>query len=164
MRWVSRLSLFQYKGVREFSVSVLKRLCRNSDGLFWAGDTAQTISAGSSFRFNDLKAFVYRMEVSDLYNVFKSQLDVFLQRHSSSVTLTEAPVHQPMMFQLATNYRSHNGIVNCAHSVIKLITKFWPNAIDHLQPEKGIFSGVKPVFFTDVDNDAHCKRFLVGER
>ncbi|KAG1864912.1 hypothetical protein F4604DRAFT_1683323 [Suillus subluteus] len=116
------------------------------DGLFWAGDTAQTISAGSSFRFNDLKAFVYRME-----------------RHSSSVSSTGAPVHQPMEFQLVTNYRSHNGIVNCAHSVIKLITKFWPNAIDHLQPERGMVDGVKPKFFTDVDNDAHCKRFLVGE-
>ncbi|KAG1841503.1 hypothetical protein F4604DRAFT_1961164 [Suillus subluteus] len=122
---------------------VLRRLCRNSDGLFWAGDTAQTISAGSSFRFNDLKAFVYRME-----------------RRSSSVTPTGA---QPMMFQLATNYRSHNGIVNCAHSVIELITKFWPNAIDHLQPEKGLVDGAQPVFFTDVDNDAHCKQFLVGE-
>ncbi|KAG2070722.1 hypothetical protein BDR04DRAFT_1076592 [Suillus decipiens] len=125
---------------------VLRQLCRNPNGLFWAGDTAQTISAGSSFRFNDLKAFVYRME-----------------HHSSSATSTGAPEHQPAMFQLATNYRSHNGIVNCAHSVIKLITKFWPNAIDHLQPEKGMVDGVKPVFFTDVDNDNHCKRFLVGE-
>jgi len=47
-----------------FSVAVLRRLCRNPDGLFWAGDTAQTISAGSSFRFDDLKAFLYRIEVS----------------------------------------------------------------------------------------------------
>ena len=38
-------------------------MCHNPDGLFWAGDTAQTISAGSSFRFNDLKAFLYRVEV-----------------------------------------------------------------------------------------------------
>ncbi|KIK41852.1 hypothetical protein CY34DRAFT_84670 [Suillus luteus UH-Slu-Lm8-n1] len=125
---------------------VLRRLCRNSDGLFWAGDTAQTISAGSSFRFNDLKAFVYRME-----------------RHCNSVTPTGAPARQPMMFQLATNYRSHNGIVKCAHSVIELITKFWPNAIDHLQPEKGVADGVEPVFFTDLDNNTLYKRFLVGE-
>lgn len=73
-------------------------------------------------------------------------------------------MHQPSMFQLGINYRSHNGIVNCAHSVIELITKFWPNAIDHLQPEKGAVDGVKPVFFTHLDNDAHFKRFLVGER
>ena len=30
--------------------------------MFWAGDTAQTISVGSAFRFNDLKAFLYRVE------------------------------------------------------------------------------------------------------
>ncbi|KAG2034062.1 hypothetical protein BDR03DRAFT_993883 [Suillus americanus] len=127
---------------------VLRRLCRNPDGLFWAGDTAQTISAGSSFRFNELKAFVYRME-----------------RDSSSVTPTGASAQQPMMFQLTTNYRSHNDIVNCAHSVIKLITKFWPDAIDHLQPEKGMADGMrmKPKILTEMDIDTLCKRFLVDE-
>ena len=44
-------------------LSVIKTLCKNPEGLFWAGDTAQTISAGSSFRFDDLKAFLYRLEV-----------------------------------------------------------------------------------------------------
>lgn len=42
---------------------VLNSLCRNPHGLFYAGDTAQTISVGSSFRFNDLKAFLWRLEV-----------------------------------------------------------------------------------------------------
>ena len=44
--------------------SVLRSLCRNPHGLFWAGDTAQTIAAGSSFRFDDLKAFLFRIEVN----------------------------------------------------------------------------------------------------
>ena len=47
----------------EFFFPVLRSLVRNPDGLFWAGDTAQTISVGSSFRFNDLKAFLHRLEV-----------------------------------------------------------------------------------------------------
>jgi hypothetical protein len=34
--------------------------------MFWAGDTAQTISLGSSFRFNDLKAFLFRLEVTGM--------------------------------------------------------------------------------------------------
>ena len=51
-------------------ILVLRSLVRNPDGLFWAGDTAQTISVGSSFRFNDLKAFLYRLEV--YVNVFGS--------------------------------------------------------------------------------------------
>ena len=48
-----------------FTLLVLRMLCQNPDGLFWAGDTAQTISAGSSFRFKDLKAFLHRIEVSN---------------------------------------------------------------------------------------------------
>ncbi|EDR08129.1 uncharacterized protein LACBIDRAFT_294434 [Laccaria bicolor S238N-H82] len=46
------------------STTVLRSLCRNPNGLFWAGDTAQAISIGSSFRINDLKAFLYRVERS----------------------------------------------------------------------------------------------------
>ncbi|KAG1738629.1 uncharacterized protein EDB91DRAFT_1347576 [Suillus paluster] len=125
---------------------VLRRLCRNPDGLFWAGDTAQMISAGSSFRFNDLKAFIYRVE-----------------QQSISVNSARAPAHQPTMFQLGMNYRSHGGIVNCAHSVIELVMKFWPNSIDHLQPEKGEVDRVKPIFFTGLDDNSRCKQFLVGE-
>ena len=50
--------------------SVLRSLVRNPDGLFWAGDTAQTISVGSSFRFDDLKAFLFRLEVRSCYAPF----------------------------------------------------------------------------------------------
>lgn len=46
-----------------FFLPVLRVLCKNPHGLFWAGDTAQTISVGSSFRFDDLKAFLFRIEV-----------------------------------------------------------------------------------------------------
>ncbi|KAH9855777.1 hypothetical protein C2E23DRAFT_901145 [Lenzites betulinus] len=38
---------------------VLSALCQNSRGMFWAGDTAQTISAGSTFQFSELRAFLY---------------------------------------------------------------------------------------------------------
>jgi hypothetical protein len=41
----------------------MRALCCDKDGLFFAGDTAQTISVGSSFSFNELKAFQYRLEV-----------------------------------------------------------------------------------------------------
>ena len=51
------------------TILVLRLLCRNADGLFWAGDTAQTISEGSSFRFNDLKSFMFRIEVSSTWSV-----------------------------------------------------------------------------------------------
>jgi hypothetical protein len=76
-----------------------------------------------------------------------------LQQQNISVNSTGASPHQPAMFQLAINHRSHSGIVNCAHSVIELITRFWPNTIDDLQQEKGAVPGLKPIFFSGWDID-----------
>ncbi|KAJ3757218.1 hypothetical protein EV360DRAFT_46501, partial [Lentinula raphanica] len=122
---------------------VLRMLCQNSNGLFWAGDTAQTISMGSTFRFNSLKAFQWRLEVD---NIQKSHYPALV---SSPQVPTESQT-----FQLAVNYRSHSGIVNCASSVIKLITHFWQNSIDQLAPEKGVVVGTKPLFFIGWEDDS----------
>lgn len=54
----------------------------------------------------------------------------------------------PEMFALSVNYRSHMGIVNCARSVVQLITQFWPHTIDQLKEEEGIVDGPKPIFYT----------------
>ncbi|OBZ79120.1 TPR and ankyrin repeat-containing protein 1 [Grifola frondosa] len=124
---------------------VLRSICRNPNGLFWAGDTAQTISVGSAFRFNDLKAFLYRVEEANA------------GPHAESQT-------QPQSFQLTVNYRSHAGIVSCAHSVVELITEFWPHAIDFLGEERGMIDGLKPVFFSGWDqNTVRYEQFLFGE-
>ena len=53
--------------------------------------------------------------------------------------------------------------MGCAHSVIVLITKFWPYAIDILPEEKGIVDGIKPVFFSGWDQDnVRYESFLFG--
>ncbi|TBU21885.1 hypothetical protein BD311DRAFT_811916 [Dichomitus squalens] len=124
---------------------VLRTLCRNPHGMFWAGDTAQTISVGSAFRFNDLKAFLYQVEEANAGENAEKRT-------------------QPESFHLAVNYRSHAGIVDCAHSVIELITQFWPHAIDALAPEQGMIHGLKPVFFSGWDqNTVRYEQFLFGE-
>ncbi|KAM5542264.1 hypothetical protein V8D89_004137 [Ganoderma adspersum] len=124
---------------------VLRTLCRNPHGMFWAGDTAQTISVGSAFRFNDLKAFLYRVE--------EANAGANAERRT-----------QPESFHLAVNYRSHAGIVDCAHSVIELISQFWPHAIDALAPEQGLIHGLRPVFFSGWDqNTVRYEQFLFGE-
>ena len=81
---------------------MLRHITRFANGLFWAGDTAQTISVGSAFRFNDLKAYLHRLE----------------EKHNSAIDR-----RPPRSFQLTTNYRSHAGIVDCAQTVIDLIAK-----------------------------------------
>ncbi|THG96062.1 hypothetical protein EW026_g5704 [Hermanssonia centrifuga] len=55
------------------------------------------------------------------------------------------------------------GIVSCAHSVVQLITRFWPHAIDTLAEEKGIIDGFKPVFLSSWDQDTvQYEQFLFG--
>jgi hypothetical protein len=74
-----------------------------------------------------------------------------------------AAVH-PKAFTLSINYRSHGGIINCAHSVVKLLTELWPDSIDALDREQGLVDGPKPAFFTGWDAEsAHYEQFLFGE-
>ncbi|KDQ17282.1 hypothetical protein BOTBODRAFT_185985 [Botryobasidium botryosum FD-172 SS1] len=125
---------------------LLRSLCRNPRGLFWAGDTAQTISVGCSFRFEDLKATLYRLEEAD--NQVKRRI--------------RAPEH-PLSFQLAINYRSHGGIIDAASSIIDLISDFFPYSIDKLERETGLVSGPKPAFFDGWTDDA-LRQFIFGNK
>ncbi|CAA7267696.1 unnamed protein product [Cyclocybe aegerita] len=111
---------------------LLRSICNNPNGLHWAGDTAQTISRGSSFSFNELKSFLYRIET---------------RRKKDSFDTSYQAVNPPRIFQLTTNYRSHSGIVNVASSIVELITRYWSDSIDKLEPERGVGPGVKPAFF-----------------
>lgn len=78
--------------------------------------------------------------------------------------IQDRSVADPAMFQLAINRRSHGGIVNCARTVIERIMRFWPDAIDALQPEHGIVDGLKPIFFRSCGQDTvQYKQFLFGK-
>jgi hypothetical protein len=55
--------------------------------MFWAGDTAQTISVGSSFRFNDLKAFLFRLEVIDKGAVLNPLIFKFVVRNDGRLQI-----------------------------------------------------------------------------
>ena len=90
--------------------TVLRTLCSNPLGLFWAGDTAQvsivhlriapslnyaqTISIGSSFKFSDLKAFQYRIEVSGFSNVPFRAFSHPIRKNS--ITEETQPIRRPM--------------------------------------------------------------------
>jgi hypothetical protein len=70
----------------------------------------------------------------------------------------------PQAFQLAVNYRSHGGIVNCASSIIRIVTQLWPYSIDVMQEESGIVDGLKPVVFSGWDEKTiRYEQFLFGE-
>jgi superfamily I DNA/RNA helicase len=69
-----------------------------SYGVFYSGDTAQTIAKGVGFRFCDLK------------NLFNDHL------FDSSLKL-----QNPVIKHLTINFRSHNNILQLANSVVSSI-------------------------------------------
>ncbi|KAH9022666.1 P-loop containing nucleoside triphosphate hydrolase protein [Lactarius hengduanensis] len=108
--------------------------------------------------------FLYVDEVQDnlLIDAKEPSAATRMERMKQQLVQMASP-RQPRSFQLVTNFRSHGGIVSCAHSVIVLVTKFWPYAIDILPEEKGIVNGIKPVFFSGWDQDnVRYESFLFG--
>ncbi|PVG01897.1 hypothetical protein CPB86DRAFT_698462 [Serendipita vermifera] len=125
---------------------LLRSLCHNPHGFFWAGDTAQQITS-TAFRFSDLKAFLYRIE-----------------RRDPLVVAQRRPAIHPEAFTLSINYRSHSGITDCAHSIIRLLTSLWPDSVDILEREYGLVQGPKPSFFSGWQRDSiNCETFLFGK-
>ncbi|KAG8690837.1 hypothetical protein FRC11_008770 [Ceratobasidium sp. 423] len=100
---------------------LLFNLSNNPHGILMAGDTAQTISAGSSFRFEDLREFFWGLE----------------RQNSAVCAEKRKPIH-PVLFHLSVNYRSHGGIVDCASTIVELVSELFPYSIDKLKRETGL--------------------------
>ncbi|KAF8323810.1 hypothetical protein DL93DRAFT_2222704 [Clavulina sp. PMI_390] len=120
----------EVQDLRIIDTKLLGELCPNPHGKFWGGDTAQTISVGSAFRFEELKALMYHAE----------------SQHQHVLAGLRPPTH-PSLFQLVVNYRSHGGIVDCAASIVELLATKFPGSIDRLRRETALVTGPKPVLF-----------------
>ncbi|RUP51887.1 hypothetical protein BC936DRAFT_144875 [Jimgerdemannia flammicorona] len=126
--------------------AVMMKLISDPKGLFFAGDTAQAVARGSLFRFADLSSFVYRHE----------------HQHPLVLTGHRKPV-QPRLFQLTTNFRSHDGILKLGANIVQLLHHFFPSTVDVLDKEHGIVDGPKPIFFSDFTADSFLDLFCFGE-
>ncbi|KAI0344277.1 hypothetical protein BDW22DRAFT_1147716 [Trametopsis cervina] len=105
----------------------LLRLLRSHSGeSVWAGDTAQTIFAGSSFTFNELKASMWRIE-DELHDAPAGSPD-------------------PKFFQLSVNHRSQQGILSCSQTVLDCMFQFWPASLDKALKEPPVSGGQPPLF------------------
>ena len=116
---------------------VLRILCMNSDGLFWAGDTAQTISSGSSFRFQDLTALLYRFEVCPIilymfFNLFRN--------YSETTTSGKVRSYRPSKTQDVSSLRElpvprrNRKLRPCCH---RINLKIFPLQYRYLTARKG---------------------------
>lgn len=97
-------------------------------GVFYSGDTAQTIAKGVGFRFCDLKS------------LFNNQLN------DNALTLKS-----PIVKHLTVNFRSHNNILQLANSIVSSIEILFPKTIDRLNKEVSDLKGPKPMILADCD-------------
>jgi superfamily I DNA/RNA helicase len=110
-------------------------VCSDKNDMFFSGDTCQTISSGVGFRFEDLKV---------LFQKTKSEAD---PRSHMKITV-------PEVIAMQTNYRTHDGILGCAASVVDLIEKFFPLTLDKLPRESGFYQGPKPILLTETSPES----------
>lgn len=113
-------------------LGLLLQLVMNPHGVHLAGDTAQSISRESVFRFQDAKALYW------------SVYGAMVKKGNEK---PKADLAKPRMFTLSMNYRSHQGILALASAVVDLLWRVFPDSIDKLQPEIGQSVGPRPSLF-----------------
>ncbi|CEL56912.1 TPR and ankyrin repeat-containing protein 1 OS=Mus musculus GN=Trank1 PE=2 SV=3 [Rhizoctonia solani AG-1 IB] len=127
-------------------IHLLRTLAKSVDNIYWSGDSAQTVVAGSAFRINDLKAFTYRDQAG---------VDNFRTHHKAPAKFAT--------FELNVNFRSLSGIVRFAGYVVQAIHNLFPESIDLMEAEKAKHYGDPPILFTEVQNEAgYFENFLLG--
>ncbi|KAJ3029251.1 UNVERIFIED_CONTAM: hypothetical protein HDU68_012662 [Siphonaria sp. JEL0065] len=138
---VHQVFLDEVQDLTMAQIMPLVTLCSDPEhGLMFAGDTAQVIHRGSVFRFQDLSSMIY--------NTLKP-----------SKAITSAP----KIFKLTKNYRSHDGILQVAACVLKLLKTRFENMIDELGEEKGAIPGPQPVLVLQNNNNTKSiTSFLKG--
>jgi len=112
------------------------RTCYDPNGMFYSGDTCQTIARGIGFRFVDIGT-------------------LFFSEGQKMYQFTEEPaaIRMPLLKNLLVNYRTHSGILNVAASIVDVIKRFFPQYMDSLEREKAFFSGPKPLLLNGIQNE-----------
>ena len=124
---IHKLYVDETQDFTQAELMLLIRCCRDPNGIFLTGDTAQSVMRGISFRFEDLKSLFYY--VNENYKAVGAQAEVVV----------------PELKQLIYNYRSHSGILNLASSVVSILQEYFPESFDKLDKDQGQLDGPKPV-------------------
>ncbi|XP_048589125.1 TPR and ankyrin repeat-containing protein 1 isoform X2 [Nematostella vectensis] len=125
---IHRIYVDETQDFTQAELSLLIRCSRDPNGLFFTGDTAQSIMRGIAFRFSDLKSLFY-----------------YAQQSYHSVGIQSGVRVPDQLYQLTHNYRSHVGILKLASCVVDLLVYFFPDSFDRLRKDQGLFDGPKPV-------------------
>lgn len=130
VRCIHRIYVDEVQDFTHAELSVILRCCADPNGFFLAGDTAQCIIKGISFRFEDL-------------------LSLFHDLKESLGRTTKVHCNRPSgIKKLTINHRSHSGVTELAISVTDLLQEFFPLSFDwqHVPKDISNINGPKPLF------------------
>ncbi len=85
------------------------------NGLFLAGDPAQSVVEGTEFRFDEVRSVGH---------------------------FVGSIIQKPRTVNV--NFRSHSGILNCAGAVLDLLFSHFPSSAKQLNKDSGLFQGSRP--------------------
>ncbi|KAF5827776.1 P-loop containing nucleoside triphosphate hydrolase protein [Dunaliella salina] len=152
----------------------IARLPKSNRGLFFAGDSAQTIAPGVEFRFKDLRAMYYTYflnqgnepENSGELNPMPQSAKQLGPSNPDSgdaeqeedagtecsptkgkkAALRPAPKHRVAdVMWLVENFRTHSGIVNLAASLVRVLNDLFPSTIESLIAERAREEGEQAI-------------------
>ncbi|XP_058220397.1 uncharacterized protein LOC131330732 isoform X2 [Rhododendron vialii] len=131
-------------------IALFKYICRNvEEGFVFAGDTAQTIARGIDFRFEDIRNLFYREFIME------SRGDGSSERNDKGLL--------SKVRNLKQNFRTHDGVLRLAQSVIDLLYRFFHHAVDILEPETTLLYGEAPILL-ESGNDENAIITIFGKR
>jgi hypothetical protein len=157
----------------QVETAIIINFCKDPNRLVLAGDTAQNICSGVSFRFEDIKSIFYNLN-EGLIKEKEVQADAiedaekpgvaFIKNWKTKTKSINVPSEKDGTFcHLNLNFRSHDGVLLLAASVVELLYEYFPVSIDKLDPDNGIKDGPKPILFKSC-NGHDLLMMLLGSR
>ncbi|MBA0619725.1 hypothetical protein Godav_005534, partial [Gossypium davidsonii] len=121
-------------------IALFKHVCKNvSEGFVFCGDTAQTIARGIDFRFEDIRSLFYN--------------EFVLESKCETNHGKKEKGQISKNFHLSQNFRTHDGVLRLAQSIIDLLYHFFPSFVDILCPETSLIYGEAPIWLESDNED-----------
>ncbi|OMO60733.1 hypothetical protein CCACVL1_23909 [Corchorus capsularis] len=123
-------------------IALFKHICKNvNEGFVFCGDTAQTIARGIDFRFEDIRSLYYN--------------EFLLESKCKENDEKGGKGQISKSFHLSQNFRTHDGVLRLAQSVMDLLYRFFPSFVDILSPETSLIYGEAPILL-ESDNEENA--------
>lgn len=139
----------EVQDLTQSEIALIMNIIKDPNNIFLSGDTAQTISKGIGFRFEDIKSLFYCFSKGEL------------KYHNNDSFMK---IITPQISQLSYNYRSHCNILNIAADTLKILQYLFPDSVDKLDPDKGLFDGPYPIYINQHDKTKLLSSFQYNNR